>query len=65
MRELALLLEDGTVIRDPEWLCVADILRAFHAFDTRVVYGTIVCAETLAPMYLTEQLIDGSRSGTD
>lgn len=47
MRELALLLPDGVIVRDAGWICVADVMKSFHAFDTLVAFGTIVYAETL------------------
>lgn len=55
-RELSLLLDDGTVIRDSGWTCVGDILSAFHGFGVNRVYGTVVDAETLEPMYPAQQL---------
>ena len=45
-RELALRLDDGTVIRDSDWRCVADIMWSFHGFFTNVVYGIIIYADT-------------------
>lgn len=63
-RELALLLDDGVVVRDAGWICVADVMKSFHAFGTRVAFGTIVYADTLTPLPHC-QLMDGSGSGTD
>lgn len=54
-RELSLLLDDGTVIRDEGWLCVADVAKSFHAFGVRRVYGVVVDAETLEQVYPPEQ----------
>lgn len=48
-RELALLLENGEVIRDSGWRCAADVMHSFHGFGVRQVYGTIVYADTLEP----------------
>lgn len=45
-RELSLLLDDGTVIRDEGWLSVADVHRSYHGFGVRRVYGVIVYADT-------------------
>lgn len=50
-RELALLLDDGTVIRDITWRCVADVIGAVHGFNSRRVYGVVVDAETLVQVY--------------
>jgi hypothetical protein len=52
-RELALLLADGTVIRDPSWRCVADVHGSFHGFvqSGGRTYGVIVDAETLVQVY--------------
>lgn len=50
-RELALLLDDGTVIRDPTWRCVADIMKGFSGFGVRRAVGVIVDAETLVQVY--------------
>jgi hypothetical protein len=52
-RELALLLDDGTVVRDPGWRCVADVHGSFHGFvgSGGRVYGVIVDAETLVQVY--------------
>lgn len=46
-RELALRLDDGTIVRDREWRCMADVMRGFHGFGNRQVYGVIVYADTL------------------
>lgn len=50
-RELALLLDNGTVIRDASWRCVADVHGSFHGFGVRRTYGVIVDAETLVQVY--------------
>jgi len=50
-RELALLLDDGTVIRDTGWRCIADVIGSFHGFSTNQVYGVIVDAETLVQVH--------------
>lgn len=46
-RELALRLDNGVVIRDGGWRCIADVMFSFHGFNTTTVYGAIVDAETL------------------
>lgn len=52
-RLLALLLDDGTVVRDAGWRCVADVHGSFHGFlkPGGRVYGVIVDAETLVQVY--------------
>jgi hypothetical protein len=50
-RQLALLLDDGTVVRDPDWYGVDQIHASFHAFGVNRVYGIIVDAETLEQVY--------------
>lgn len=45
-RELALRLDDGTVICDSGWRCVADVMRSFHGFGVRRVYGVIIYRDT-------------------
>lgn len=50
-QELALRLDDGTIVRDKSWRCVADIMFSFHAFDTNRAYGVIVDAETGEQVY--------------
>ena len=50
-RELALLLDDGTLIRDPGWRCVGDVIYSFHGFFVNRVYGVIVDAETLVQVH--------------
>lgn len=52
-RELALLLDDGTVIRDAGWRSVADVHASFIGFVGRGgrTYGVIVDAETLEQVY--------------
>lgn len=45
-RELALRLDDGTVIRDAGWRCVADVAKSYHAFGVRKVYGVIIYVDT-------------------
>lgn len=46
--ELALRLDDGTVIRDSGWRCVADVIGSFHGFDLSDgrVYGVIIYADS-------------------
>jgi hypothetical protein len=50
-RELALLLDSGTVINDPSWRCVADVMYGFHGWGVQRIYGVIVDAETLVQVY--------------
>lgn len=50
-RQLALMLDDGTVIHDPSWRCPADIMYGFHGFAVRKAVGVIVDAETLIQVY--------------
>jgi hypothetical protein len=50
-RELALLLDSGTVIYDPSWRCVADVMTSFHGFGTLRSYGVVIDAETLVQVY--------------
>lgn len=50
-RQLALLLDDGVVIHDPSWRCVADVLFGFHGFREGRAVGVIVDAETLERVY--------------
>lgn len=50
-RELSLLLDDGTIIRDVGWRCVADVMNSFHGFGTGRVYGVIIDAETHQQIY--------------
>lgn len=40
--EHALLLDDGTLILDPDWQCPADVMAGFAAFGVRRVYGSLV-----------------------
>lgn len=63
-RELALLLDDGTVIRDSGWRCVADVIYSFHGFFTNRVYGVIVDAETLVQVHPPQQ-VESSPTATD
>jgi hypothetical protein len=51
VRELAILLDDGVVIRDSGWRCIADVMKSYHAFDCTLAYGVIVDAETLVQVY--------------
>lgn len=51
MRELALLLDDGSIVRDAGWVSVADVMYSFHGFSVQQVYGVIVDAETLKQVY--------------
>lgn len=50
-RQLALLLDSGTVIHDPSWRCIADVMYSFHGFGVRRIYGVIVDAETLEQVH--------------
>lgn len=50
-RELALQLDDGTIIRDGGWRSICDVMASFHGFDTNQVYGVVVDAETLVQVY--------------
>lgn len=62
-RELALLLDDGTVVRDTGWLCIADVMGGFAGFGLDRAVGVIVDAETLVQVY--PQLMDGECGGID
>ena len=66
-RELALLLDNGTVIRDSGWRCIADVLGSFHGFVSSGgrAYGVVVDAETLVQVYPPTQVIDGTANLTD
>ena len=64
-RELALRLDDGTIIRDPGWRCVADVIHSFHGFFTNQVYGVIVDAETLVQVHPVVGSVDGFGTQTD
>lgn len=60
-RELALRLDDGTIVRDAGWRSVADVHNSFHGFVSRGrTYGVIVDAETLVQVYPPLQPIDGA-----
>lgn len=65
-RELSLLLEDGTVIRDSGWRCVADVMGGFVQFVKRGgrAFGVIVDAETLEQVYPMVE-VDRTATGTD
>lgn len=39
---LALRLPDGTMIHDPEWTCVADVMRGSHEQGIARVTGELV-----------------------
>lgn len=54
LRELALLLNDGTLIRDPSWMCVADVMMSFHGFGVGRAYGQL---QTDEGEPLTEMLL--------
>lgn len=60
-RELAVLLDDGTVVRDAGWRCVADVMKAYIGFvgSGGRAYGVVVDAETLVQVYPPPQLKDG------
>lgn len=46
-RELALRLDDGTVIYDTGWRCVADVMKSFHGFGNGGrAWGVIIYADT-------------------
>ena len=66
-RVLALRLDDGTIIRDPDWRCVADVHRTFHGYVPAGgrVFGVIVDAETLVQVYPPPNVVIASRSGKD
>lgn len=64
-RELALRLDDGTIIRDKGWRSVGDVMAAFHGFGTNQVYGVVVDAETLVQVYPYEQEVDGTGTWKD
>ena len=57
-RELALMLEDGTIIRDSGWKCIADVHRSQHGFfhNGEQVSGKIVDAVTLVQVYPIPQV---------
>jgi hypothetical protein len=61
-RELAILLDDGTIVRDSGWRCVADVLGSFHGFvpSGGRVFGVLVDAATLVQVYPPTQVTDGS-----
>lgn len=63
-RELALRLDNGTLIRDSGWRCVADVMKSFHGFDPpgHRVYGIIVYADIgeVHPHCLPSTATDGS-----
>lgn len=52
-RELALRLDDGTIVRDPNWMCVADVLKSMRGFvpSGGQAYGVVVDAETLVQVH--------------
>jgi hypothetical protein len=52
-RELSLRLDDGTIVRDAGWLCVADVLKSMRGFvpSGGRAYGVIVDAETLVQVH--------------
>lgn len=64
-RELALLLDNGDVIRDPSWKCIADVMKGFRGFVERGgrPFGVVVDAETLVQVYPPEQKMDGTGTG--
>jgi hypothetical protein len=66
-RELAIRLDDGTIIRDPGWRCVADVLCSYHAFipSGGRAFGVLVDAETLVQVYPKPNKAIASRSGID
>jgi len=52
-QELALMLEDGRIIRDPGWKCISDVHRSQHGFlhNGDRASGVIVDAVTLVQVY--------------
>ena len=54
MRELALLLDDGTIVRDSGWLCISDVMASFAGFGLNRAVGVIIDAETLVQVYPTD-----------
>ena len=42
MSRLAIRLPDGTLITDPDWLCVADVMRGAHGQGSTRVTGELV-----------------------
>ena len=52
-RELAILTDNGTVIRDSGFRCVADVMASYRGFvpSGGRVFGVIVDAETLVQVY--------------
>lgn len=65
MRELALLLDNGTLVRDSSWHCVADVMAGFQGFGLNRAVGVIVDAETLEQVYPIVQLMDGTATVND
>ena len=65
MRELAVLLDDGSVVYDSGWRSIADVIGSYHGFGVQRVYGVIVDAETLVQVYPPDQLMDGRATVTD
>jgi len=59
-RELALLLEDGTIIRDSGWKCISDVHRSQHGFlhNGDRASGIIVDAVTLVQVYPIPQVLN-------
>lgn len=39
--EHAIRTEDGKLVRDPSWICVADVMAGFRGFSNRA-YGVLV-----------------------
>lgn len=41
-RRLGILLPDGALITDPDWHCVADVMRGAHGQGSHRVVGELV-----------------------
>ena len=61
-RELAILLDNGSLIRDAGFRCVADVIYTYHGFvpSGGRTFGVIVDAETLVQVYPPLQVTDPS-----
>ena len=64
-RELALKLDDGKIIRDPTWRCVADVMKSFSFFGATRAYGILIYADTGEVHPHCTHLIDRGASQTD
>lgn len=67
VRELAILCDDGTLIRDSGFRCVADVIYSYHGFVSSGgrTFGVIVDAETLVQVYPKPNEVTASRSKID